>query len=225
MAAYGTVTQLKTRTDRGESLSAALTTAIEEMLNSISRKIDNICKVPDSYFVADAVDVTKTLAGTGKNYLKIPHAVSITTLSAKVDYIDTTYVAWDTPSTTYAGDGDWYAIAGNPFAPIFDKTPYTFLMIDPNGDYSIFPDAHNFWNIQLVGKFGYAVTVPADIQEVCLAEAVVLLKRFEGVMDDSMSNSDLGQLVYRIRMSDLSRDAREFLLAGGWIPTMYNTQV
>jgi len=31
--------------------------------------------------------------------------------------------------------------------------------------------------------------------------------------------------VYRIRMSDLSRDAREFLLAGGWIPTMYNTQV
>jgi hypothetical protein len=225
MTAYGTVAQFKTRTDRDEALSAAWTTAIEEILNAISRKIDNICKVPENYFVADAVDVTKTLSGTGTNYLKIPHAVSITTLSAKVDYDDTVYVAWATPSTTYAGDGDWYAIAGIPNKPIFDLTPYTYLMIDPNGNYSYFPRGHKFWNIQLIGKFGYSAAVPPDIREVCLAETTVLTKRFQGVMDDSLTNTDMGQLIYRIRMSDLSRDAREFLLAGGWISTMYNTQV
>ena len=224
MTAYGTVAQFKTRTDRDDVLTAAWTTAIEEILNAISRKIDNICKVPDNYFVADAADVTKTLSGTGESFLEIPHAVSITSLSAKVDYTDTAYVLWDTPTTTYAGDGDWYAIAGEPNKPIFDRTPYTYLMVDPNGSYSYFPRAHKFWNIQLVGKFGYSVTVPADIQEVCLAEAVILTKRFQGVMDDALGNADLGQLIYRIKMSDLSRDAREFLLNGGWIPTMYSTQ-
>lgn len=225
MTAYGTVAQLKTRTIRDETLSAAMTTAIESILNAISRKIDNICKVPDNYFVADAADVTKTLSGNGKQYLQIPHAISITTLSAKVSYTDTAYVAWTSPASVHAGDGDWYLMAGTPERPLFDTTPYTYLGIDPNGDYSYFPSGHNFWNIQLVGKFGYAVTCPPDIQECCLADAVIMLKRFEGVMDDSLTNQDLGQLVYRIRMSELSRDARDLLLAGGWIPTMYNSWV
>ena len=75
-----------------------------------------------------------------------------------------------------------------------------------------------------MAKIGYSTVVPADIQEVCLAEAVVLTKRFQGVMDDNLTNADLGQLVYRIRMSELSRDARQFLLGGAWIKTLYSTQ-
>ena len=224
MTAYGTVTQLKGRTERTDALSAALTATWEEMLEAISRKIDNICKVPDNYFVADSVDDTRHLSGTGENSLLIPHAMSITTVSVKVDYDDTAYVAWSTPSTTYAGDGDWYLIAGNPKRPVFNHTPYTYLMIDPNGDYSYFPNGENFWNVTLLGKFGYSTAAPADIRECCLAEAVVLIQRFGGLMDDSQSNTDMGQLMYRIRMSELTRNSREFLLAGGWMLPLYATQ-
>ena len=87
MTAYGTVTQFKTRTDRDETISAAWTTAIGEILDAVSRKIDNICKVPDSYFVA-TTDTTRHLSGKGNNFLKIPDCVDITTISVKVDYDD-----------------------------------------------------------------------------------------------------------------------------------------
>ena len=225
MTAYGTVAQIKTRTERDEALSAALTTAVESMLDAISRKIDHICKVPDNYFVADAVDDEKLLSGEGNNYLEIPHCISMTSVECKVLYTDTAYVTWDAPSGTYVGDGDWYLIAGSPEKPLFNLTPYTHLMIDPNGSYSVFPRGYNFWNIKLTGKFGGYATVPSDIQELCLAEAVILWKRFEGVMDSRLVSNDLGDLVYKIRMSELSRNAREFLLAGGWIRTMYNSLV
>ena len=223
MTAYATLAQFKARTDRDDVLTEAWETAIEQILDTMSRKIDNICKVPNDYFVA--ASATRNFSADGKNYLKIPECTAIASVSVKVDYDDTVYVLWNSPTAMYAGDGDWYAIAGHPNKPLFNETPYTYLVIDPNGDYSYFPRGHNFWNIQMVADFGGYVAAPDDIRELCLAETVVLVKQFQGAMDSNVTNTDLGQLVYRIRMSELSRNARDFLLAGGWIPTMYSGKV
>ncbi len=224
MASYATVAQYQVRTDADAALSAAKTTAYEEILDAISRKIDNFCRRPDG-FVSSAADVTRYFEGNGKRHLRIPECTSITSVAVKGAYTDTTYTAWATPTTVLAGDGDWYPAAGSFTRPIFNRTPYTLLLIDHNGDHSCFTKGYKGVTVRLIAKFGYAIVVPPDIREACLAQATVLIKRFEGAMASTLASDDLGVIAMKIRQSALSRDVQDLLVQGGWSLPLYGGEL
>jgi len=202
------------------ALSAAKTTAYTEILDAMSRKIDKFCRRPDGY-VSTAADETRYFDGRGRNYLRIPECTSITLVSVKDAYSDTTYVAWATPTTVLAGDGDWYPAAGSYSRPIFNRTPYTLLLIDPNGDYSGFLNGYKVVTVQIAAKWGYATTAPSPIREATLAESARLIKRFEASMSSRTADSNLGMLVASVRMASLSKDIMDLLVAGMWVLPLY----
>jgi len=219
---YGTTDELKNRLNLRKAPSATDLVVYEEILAAFSRKIDNFCRRPDG-FVAPAVDVTRHLAGNGLTYLKVPECVSITTVEVKDSYNDTTYDTWTTPSTVLAGDGDWFPIAGTPSRPIYDRLPFRYIMIDPNGDYDAFTESlFGLPTVKLTLKPGYSVTVPDLIREVCLAESIKLAERFSGGMDSTLGSSDLGVISMRIRQTALSRDIKELLVDGMMVLPLYS---
>ena len=221
MTSYATVDELQVRTNMVAVLSAAKETEYEEIIEAISRKIDRFCRRPDG-FVATAADETRYFLGSGKRYLRIPECTSITTVSVKDSYSDTTYDDWDTPTTVLAGDGDWFPSAGGPSRPIYNRTPYTLLQIDSNGDYTYFTKSYyGMVTVKIAAKWGYATTVPADIQEACLAQAAILIKRFEASMDTTAGSSDLGTIVTSVRAAALTRDVRELLVDSKWVLPLY----
>ena len=220
MASYGTVAQLQVRTDMTEALSVAKTAEYTEILEAISRKIDNFCRRPDGFVSSDA-DVTRYFEGKGLSYLKIPECTSITLVSVKDSYLDTTYVDWATPTSAYAGDGDWFPVAGSKSRPIYNRTPYRLLLIDGNGDYSYFTKGYGMVTVKIAAKWGYATEVPPDIREACLAQAAILIKRFESSMDTTAGSSDLGTIVMRVRQASLTRDVRELLVDSKWVLPLY----
>jgi len=220
MTAYGTIAELSVRIDINTVLTAAKTTAYNAILDAMSRKIDNFCGRPDG-FVASAVDAVRYFEGNGLPYLNIPECVSITTVAVKESHTDTDYTTWDTPTTAYAGDGDWLPAAGTYQWPIFNKTPYNLIIVDPKGDEAYFTKGFKTPTVAVTAKYGYATAVPDDIREVCLAEATVFIKRFESSMDSDVGNSDLGTIALKIRQSSLSRDVRELLVGGRWVVPLY----
>jgi len=225
MVAYATVDQLSVRTDlTAGTLSVDQIATYEEILEAISRKIDNFCRRPDG-FVASAADVIRYFEGNGKASIRISECTSVTSVAVKDAYTDTTYVDWTSPSDTLAGDGDWYLAAGSISRPIFNRTPYTLLLIDPNGDYAIFTKGYKLVTVKLTAKFGYAVVVPPDIREACLAQAILLIKRYQGAMSSDLASDDLGVLAMKIRQSALSRDVQDLLVQGGWSLPLYGGEL
>ena len=221
MVAYGTIAELSSRIDITASLTAAKTTAYTAILDAISRKIDNFCGRPLSGFVASSVDVDRYFEGNGYSYLNIPECISITTVAVKESYLDTAYVAWTSPSTALAGDGDWFPVAGTHEHVRFNLTPYNVIIVAPAGDETLFTKGYSSPTVKVTAKWGYAATCPADIREVCLAEATVFIKRYESQMDSDVGNADLGTIALKIRQSSLSRDVREFLVGGRWVVPLY----
>ena len=220
MVAYATVDQLKIRVNMTAALTAAKTTAYEEILDAMSRKIDGVCRRPDG-FVSTAADETRYFDGKGKHYLRVPECTSITLVSVKASYLDTAYVAWTTPTTVLAGDGDWYPVAGSHSRPIFNRTPYTLLLIDPNGDYSGFPAGGGLPTVEIAAKWGYATTAPSPIREATLAETARLIKRFEASMGGRTADGNLGALVMSVRQAALSKDIRDLLVNSMFVLPLY----
>lgn len=217
---YGDVDDLWERLAQETEMDSGTRNAYLQILETISRKIDGLCRRPDG-FKAATTDATRDLMGTGLDYIPIPDCVSITTVAVKDSWNDTTYVNWTTPTTPWAGDGDWYPIAGTPGRPLFNRTPYTYLMIDPNGDYNYFTEALALPTVQLTAKFGYAVITPPVIVEATIAEALKLIRRYESGMDSQMANADLGTLMLRARQSGLSRDIRDLLVDSKFVLPLY----
>jgi hypothetical protein len=137
-------------------------------------------------------------------------------VAVKDSATDTTYTAWANPTTNMAGDGDWLAFAGDAQSPEFDPInrgrPYTALMIDPNGDYSVFTSGkfssrpgfkpalsagRGLPTVKATAKWGYATTVPYPIKEACIVQASRWFKRAESAYADAVATGEMGLLVYR----------------------------
>lgn len=221
MTSYATVDELQVRTNMVAVLTAAKETEYEEIIAAISNKIDRFCRRPDG-FVATAADETRYFQGSGKRWMRIPECTSITTVSVKDAYLDTAYVAWETPTTVLAGDGDWFPSAGSVDRPIYNRTPYTLLQIDQNGDYSYFTKGIlGMVTVKIVAKWGYATIVPPDIQEACLAQAAILIKRFEAAMSTVTGDANLGTIVTSVRAASLEKDVRNMLVDSNWVLPLY----
>jgi hypothetical protein len=109
---------------------------LTRILDGATRKINQLCNRDN--FEADDRFTTRRYVGSGKTYQRIDECVEIETVAVKDAISDDTYETWTNPTTLFAGDGDWFPGSGDPDYPDFNHTPYTLLLVDPNGDQSWF---------------------------------------------------------------------------------------
>ena len=200
---YATVIQLRAQMNRDVNEDDVI---LAEILNAATVSIDRAINryVPGfEYFKAPAAASARVYAGSGKRWQRIDPCIAITTVAVKDAYTDTTYTAWT--------DDDWLAFSHSFERPNFADLPYTALMCDPNGDYSIFTKAYQGPTVQITARWGATATPPADITEACLMQAARWYKRAQGAMSDTLASGDLGTLLYR---QSLDPDIRRILIDG-----------
>ena len=198
----------------------------ERLIAAAQRNIDRFCNRPDG-FEADAAATARYFPGSGLGHQYIDECVEITTVAVKASSTASSYTDWDTPTTMMAGDGDWIPFSGGPKAPRFVDLPYTGLMVDVNGDYSVFtssagsgmrgfPPITDYRHtgiptVKVTAKWGYSVAVPGDITTACIMQVARWYKRLQSSMADSVGNVDFGEL----RFTSSLDPAIKQLLEGG----------
>lgn len=163
---------------------------LETILTAAQNTISRFCNRPDGFLAADTA-TARLYAGTGKDYLSIDETPEITAVGVKESVGDATFTAWATT--------DWIAYSGSRDAPNFNRTPYTGLMANPNGDYSRFyqGSTKGFPMVQVTAKWGAYATIPPELAEASIMQAVRWFKRLEGAMADALASGELGMLLYR----------------------------
>jgi len=209
--AYATVAVLKAEINL---VSASDDATLTRLLDAATRAIDRFCNRPDG-FEADVIASARYYAGRGKPYELIGECVEISTVAVKDSATDTAYTAWTSPTTSYAGDGDWIPCTGDPTYPEFGVLPYTMLLTDPNGDYASFTSGrfshrHGFRptstvsrgipTVEVTARWGYSVLVPDDIEEACVMIAARWYKRLQSGQADTLASGELGQLLYTMKI-------------------------
>jgi hypothetical protein len=185
-------------------------------------------------FVGDTAASVRTYSGDGSSVLLIDECVEITAVAVKDSATDTTYTAWATPTTMMAGDGDWFPYTGDRRAPEFNRLPWTGLMVDANGDYSVFTNGiyiglrgfpfssdmqRNVPTVQVTARWGYADNTPGDIKMATIMQVARYYKEIQGAMADGVANADFGTLVYR---QTLHPDIKRLLVEGRYVkPQMW----
>lgn len=222
---YATVEEMKRRINKTDDADDYTLFAL---LEAAASAIDNLCNRPDG-FVAGMVASAKYYPGNGKAYILIDECVAITEVAVKDSASDTDYMVWTTPTAMMAGDGDWIPCTGEAKAPIFERLPYTMLLVDPNGDYSHFTSGRyraragfrpygdytrSVPTVRVTARWGYAATVPRPIKEACIMQSSRWHKRLEGSMASSLATGELGTLeIYR----SLDPDIELLLIKGRFV--------
>lgn len=225
MASYATVEELTDRWESRASPTSAQIGVMVDILEAISRKIDRFTGRPDNaYKVPDAASY-KYYSGTGGDYQVINECVEISQVAVKTSYDETTYDAWTSPTSNMSGDGDWIPASGDSRSPKWNTTPFTLLIIDPNGDYSYFTRGMGYPTVRVSARWGYSETVPSYVREACLAQALILIKRFQGAMSSAIANYDLGVISSKIRQAALTKDVQDLLVNSNLVLPLYARQV
>jgi hypothetical protein len=199
--AYATAAELRAYMNK---VSTDLDDEINELLESATIAIDNLCNRPNG-FVADVAASARLYTGNGKPYLLIDECVEISTVAVKDSASDDDYDTW-------ASD-DWIAFSGDHRFPDFNSLPYDSVMVDPTGDESGSVFTSGKWTtrggfrpltdthrgvptVQITAKWGYATTVPYTIKIACIMQASRWYKRLQSGMSDTLASGELGQMMY-----------------------------
>ena len=219
MADYCTLDELK------EAITVETSGHDSPLLGAItaaSRAIDSYCNRPDG-FVALATATARRFSGSGGAVQWVDECVEVTDVEVKDSATDTAYTAW--------AASDWLAASGNPENPDFHRTPYRMLIVDPTGDYDHFTGGRFAWRagfrpdpnsvrqrgtptVRVTAKWGYAVSVPAQVKEACIIQTARWYKRGQSAWADTVANPDVGQLMYR---KELDPDVKFILSDGGFV--------
>jgi len=209
--AYATVAQLKAQIDLDSTTDDVI---LGQYLAAAETLINRFCNRDDG-FLADTTATARYYYGRGLPYQIIDECVSITEVAMKDSVTDTDYTAWDSPTTDFAGDGDWIPFGGGPEMPDFNvlakEKPYIGVMVDLNGDESIFISGktgrsgfrpstsvnYALPTVKITAKWGYCVTVPNTIFEATIMQSARWYKRLQGSMADSLANFELGTLQFQ----------------------------
>ena len=202
---YTTVEDVKRRvqkTDDEDDLT------IFSLILAAENAIDNFCNRPDG-FLADATASARYYTGNGQAVLLIDECVAISEVAVKDAATDTSYTAWNTPTTNMANDGDWLAFSGDPENPDFNALPYDSIMVDPTGDESVFTSGRflglrgfrpegsrgrSVATVRVTARWGYATTAPAEIAEAAAMQATIWYKRFQGSGASVLASPEMGTI-------------------------------
>lgn len=223
---YCRVQELRRQIEKSSRDGSASDDALKLVINSVEALIDTVCNRPDG-FKAQSSATVRYFNGSGMPYQKIDECVEITEVAVKDSVSDSSYTAWDAPTTNMAGDGDWLAYRGGSRNPNFNPLglqqprPYDHLMIDVNGSYSVFtsgkyqskggfrpstPINRGVPTVKVTAKYGFAVTPPSIVTQVCIIQSARWWKKGQFAHADQSANVELGQMTYQQPMdSDLLR--------------------
>ena len=209
MTDYATLANVKTQVEI-PATTVKYDTSLAFLITRASRAIDRYCGREDNWFVALATDAIRTYNGSGKMYQWIHECVSISLVEVKDSPTDTAYTAWVAT--------DWKAFCGAPDNPNFNITPYTGLMIDAvDGTYDSFTSGRvsdiALPTVRVTAKWGYATTVPAQIEEATMIQTARWFKRAESSWADSIQRENLGRLGFVLT---LDPDVKMLLDDGAW---------
>jgi len=175
MADYCVLADVKARLDIGADYDAWLAGVI----TAVSRFMDRYCL---RSFAAAAED-TKYFDGNGATSLIVPDLQTVSELIVE----DDTWAATD------------YILY-----PLNDS-PKMKIVVDPDGDYSVFTSGRS--NVEITGDWGYAAATPAatndlaDLWDACVELTIRVFKAAEQAYQDASAAPELGQLFYKKAMT------------------------
>lgn len=159
-------------------------TAIEGVIEAISRAIDNACS---RRFWKDTNDGTYYFTAKEDNHLLIGDFVSITSLSVDDDG-SRSYSVW-----TVDTDFDLY-----PYNAVADGLP--FMMVDPTPNTGKFFPVGIGKGVKIVGKRGWPA-VPKPIKEACIIWSMRTYKRYATPLGVSAMTA-LGEMSVKVPPPD-----------------------
>lgn len=221
MSDYATIAEMKAEINLTSVTDDAI---LQRILDAAERTINQFTGRPNG-FLADDDASAKYYNGRGRSFLMIDDCVVITEVAVKDSASDTTYTAWNSPTTSLAGDGDWIPCTGDPDDPEYNQFPFTLLIVDPNGDEATFINgaigvrggrarAPGAPTVRVTANWGYSATVPADIKTANIMQAARWYKRLQSAMADTLASTDFGTLMFRQR---LDPDIAMILVEGRYV--------
>lgn len=182
------------------------------MIRAASRAIDNACNRPDG-FLAPTLGTARLFTGSGDGIQRIDECAAVSLVEAR-DSGSGSYVAWEA--------ADWVAASGDPRAPDFNSTPYTFLLATGDGASTFTPRVPGWgwrgWSadrdggglsggsgrrgalpsVRVTARWGYALTVPDPIRQATITQVARWFKRGESAWADAVGSEQTGGvLMYR----------------------------
>jgi len=186
---------------------------IAAILDAAKGAIDNVCNRPDG-FLAWPTASDRYYTGSGLTYQWIDECTAVTAVAVKDSPSDDEddYTSWTVGTVGTTTDADVFPASGEPRAPDFNSTPYTFLIIGPNGDYSTFTSgqfthrrgfrpfttrAKGTPTVKVTARWGYSDTIPYTIKQACLMQAARWYQRLKSSMADTLAGPEFGKLMFR----------------------------
>jgi len=230
--AYATLAQFKAEIDLKDT-DATWTATITRLLDSATGNIDRFCNRPDG-FIADEVASARYYVGSGKPYQLVDEFVELPAVAVKGSSSDDedSYTAWTIGTLGTTTEADVFAVTGDPKLPDYVSTPYTMLIVGANGDHSVFTSgSYSFKSgfrpyttvpggvptVEVTAKWGYATTVPAEINTACIMQAARWFKRLQSAMADTLASSEMGTLMYT---KGLDPAIQQILVNGRYVKPM-----
>jgi hypothetical protein len=210
MREYCSPSEVRTQINKTGTTGAGSDDALKIIIQAISDSIDRYCNRIEDGFQASIAE-TRVFPGSGLPYTRIDECISITSVSVKDSATDDDYTSWTS--------SDWIAFSGDPEWPNFTRLPYTQLMTDPNGDYSVFTSGlfsstrgfrpsvgykRNVPTVQVLARYGYSAKAPAVVKQVTIGLAARAFKQGQSSWADTLASVDFGQLLYMSQNSDLA---------------------
>lgn len=191
---------------------------IAQIILAVSEMIDRHCnRIPDGFVAAEEA-TAKLFPGSGNGVLIIPEAVAITGVGVKASPTDAAFTAWETDQ--------WLGFSGDAASPDFNRTPYTGIMAAAGTGLYFTGHGDDEWawgsgrrgmsrsssrrpafpTVSVTARWGYAMTVPPVIEQVCIIETARIFKRGASGFADTLASVDLGKLIVSAKLDPTSRE-------------------
>ena len=226
-AAYATVEEFRAEVDKTATTDDL---TIARLLDAAARTINRFCNRPDG-FMAEVTASARYFVGSGDTIQWINECASVSAVAVKDSPSDDegSYTDWTLGTVGTTTDADVFPASGDPEVPDYNLTPYTFLVIGSNADYSLFPSGsfttrrgfrpmgsrtRGVPTVEVTGRWGYSITILPDIKEANIMQAARWYKRLQSAMADTAASSELGTLLYR---QSIDPDIKLILQEGRYI--------
>jgi hypothetical protein len=210
MPNYATVSIFKNEVQVESAVTDAM---IERLLDAAEETVDAFCNRSDG-FLADAAASARYYAGSGTFVQWIDECVAVTAVAVKDGATDDedAYTAWTIGTVGSTTEADVFPATGDPKAPTYSRTPYTFLIVGANGDYDTFTSGsfshrrgfrphtthtRGLPTVQVTARWGYAASVPDRVRQATIAQAARWYQRFKASMADTTAGPEFGRLMFR----------------------------